>query len=110
LTSKALPYLIIGLGIVVRATQYFANRSLWLDEAFLALNIVQRSFTELWRPLSHDQVAPLGFLMAEKLAIVCLGNHAYALRFFPFLAGIAAVPLFFAVARCCNRSPIVLAT
>jgi hypothetical protein len=42
LTSKALPYLIIGLGIVVRATQYFANRSLWLDEAFLALKDCRR--------------------------------------------------------------------
>ena len=42
-----LPYTIIGFGIFVRLVQYLFNRSLWHDEAALALNIVNRSYLEL---------------------------------------------------------------
>ena len=38
---------IIALGVVLRLAQYLSNRVLWLDEARLALNIVNRSVTEL---------------------------------------------------------------
>jgi uncharacterized membrane protein len=99
--SKTLPWLIIGLGITLRAAQYLANRSLWFDESILALNILQRSFAQLLSPLNDEQVAPIGFLMAEKLAIVYLGNSEYALRLFPLLAGIVALPLFYMMARSC---------
>jgi hypothetical protein len=60
-----LPWLIIGLGIVLRLTQYVFNRSLWYDEANLALNIIDRSVLELFQPLDHDQGAPIGFLLLE---------------------------------------------
>ena len=38
-----IPILIL-FGLVLRLRQYIAWRSLWLDEAMLALNIIQRDF------------------------------------------------------------------
>ena len=86
-------------GAGVRLLNYWANRSLWHDEACLALNIVGRSFRGLLQPLDYIQAAPVGFLMLEKLSAITLGGSEYALRLWPLLAGIASLPLFFAVAR-----------
>ena len=65
----------------------------------LALNIVNRSFSELFQPLSYDQGAPIGFLLIEKLAIQAFGNYEYVLRLFPLLSGIASLVLFYYVAK-----------
>jgi hypothetical protein len=88
--------LVLGVGLRLRA--YLANRSLWLDESFLALNIVNRSFDELWRPLDYGQAAPLGFLFVERLAVDLLGTSEYALRLFPLLCGIGSVLIFWRLA------------
>lgn len=87
--------LLIGFGIVLRSTQYLFNRSLWLDEAALALNIINRQFSDLIRPLTGAQNAPVGFLFLVKLATTFFGNGEYALRIFPFIAGIVSIFLFF---------------
>ncbi len=97
--SRAFLWLLIGLGVVLRLVQYLSNRSLWMDESFLALNIVGRSFRELLLPLDYGQGAPVGFLLAEKLALQVLGNSEYTLRLIPLLAGIVAEVLFLIVAR-----------
>src|SRR5438093_1878315 len=86
--SPLLPWLIIGFGITVRCVQYIANRSLWLDESLLALNIVHRTFLQLLQPLDYEQGAPVGFLMIEKASVQIFGNNEYALRLFTFLFGI----------------------
>ncbi len=91
--------LIISFGVLVRVIQYASNRSLWADEATLALNIVNRSLWQLFQPLDYDQGAPVGFLVIEKLAIQTFGNSEYALRLFPLLCGIAALFLFYALAK-----------
>ncbi len=95
---KRVALVIILFGIVLRLGQYVANRSLWLDEANLALNIVNRSFVELTLPLSGDQGAPLGFLFIQKMVIEVLGNRDYILRLFPLAAGIIAMLLIYKVA------------
>ena len=51
----------IAWGIVLRLVPYLVNRSLWLDESMLALNIIHRSFAGLWAPLDFNQGAPLDF-------------------------------------------------
>lgn len=99
-----LPYTIIGFGIFVRLVQYLFNRSLWHDEAALALNIVNRSYLELLQPLDYNQGAPIGFLMVEKLATQVFGNNEYALRLFPFLAAIASLFIFYKLAQKCLQS------
>lgn len=82
-----------------RVYYYALNRSLWLDEAYLALNINGRSFRGLLQPLDHNQAAPLGFLLLEKLAVTVFGRGEYALRLVPLLAGVVALPLFHRAAR-----------
>jgi Dolichyl-phosphate-mannose-protein mannosyltransferase len=92
-------WLIIVVGALLRLTQYLSNRSLWLDEANLALNIVNRSFLQLLKPLDNNQGAPIGFLMLERSAVQLFGPGEYALRLFPFLCGLISLLLFHRLAR-----------
>jgi hypothetical protein len=98
--SKALVWMTIGLGILLRVAQYLANRSLWVDEAFVALDVVQLSIPEfLQATLRTGVTAPLGFLVLVELAVQALGPSEYVLRLFPLVCGIASLPLFYWVAR-----------
>jgi hypothetical protein len=100
-TTSVTPIIILGIvgfGIILRIAQYAANGSLWLDEALLALNIVDRSFIELMQPLNYNQGAPIGFLFIEKFAIQILGNTDYVFRLFPFVAGIASLLVMYKIA------------
>ena len=94
-----LSWIIISFGILVRLIQYISNRSLWADEAVLALNIVNRSYSELTQPLDYDQVAPIGFLWIEKFLVNLLGDNEYALRLFPLIVGIFSLFIFAIIAR-----------
>jgi uncharacterized membrane protein len=89
----------IVLGAAVRIVQYAANRSLWLDESALALNIIDRSAGALLGPLALAQAAPPGFLLAEKGLTHLFGKGELALRLFPLLASLAALVLFALLAR-----------
>jgi hypothetical protein len=73
---------LVFAGFALRLRQYLVNRSLWLDEAMLANNILGRDFAGLFCPLDNDQ-----------------GDSGFALRLFPFLAGCAALVLMFLLAR-----------
>lgn len=100
------------LGVLVRIIQYLSNRSLWFDEANLALNIVHRSYGELIQALDYNQAAPLGFLWLEKLATQVFGNNEYALRLLPTVAGIVALVIYYFLAsRYCSKlaAPIAIA-
>lgn len=83
------------LGFLLRLRQYLTGRSLWSDEAMLALNIVNRNVIGLFKPLDYDQGAPIGFLLVEKLFSSLFGRNEYALRFFPFVVGTAVMWLFY---------------
>jgi 4-amino-4-deoxy-L-arabinose transferase-like glycosyltransferase len=72
---------------------------LWLDESFLALNIINRPFAELRHSLEYGQAAPIGFLYAERLVVELLGTSEYALRLLPLLCGIASVFIFWRIAH-----------
>ena len=91
------PVVILGLGL--RLAQYATGRSLWLDEALLALNIIHRPIGGLFKTLDYHQGAPLGFLLLEKLATKLAGNGEFALRAFPFVFGILGLFFFSRVAK-----------
>lgn len=89
----------VALGCLLRLAQYLLDRSLWMDEAYLSLNILHRSFAGLCRALDYHQGAPIGFLLLEKSAVHLWGGGEYVLRLLPLLAGIASVVLFYWLAR-----------
>lgn len=86
-------------GAALRVWQYAANPSIWVDEAAIARNVLDRRAWELFSPLNYGQVAPPGFLLGIKLSATVLGPSEYALRLVPFVCGITSLWLLFIVAR-----------
>ena len=96
-----LPWIIIAFGFMVRLDQYLFNTSLWLDEAFFAVNVVDRTFLELFKPpLEYSSyIIPPGFMVMAKLSITLFGNSDLILRLFPFLCSIVSLILFYKLAK-----------
>ncbi len=83
------------LGLLLRARHFLAGRSLWYDEAMLALNVRDLSFGALTQqPLPYEQGAPIGFLFFLKATVLLFGDSEYSFRLFSFLAGSAALLIF----------------
>jgi hypothetical protein len=99
LLSDVAWWAVILAGFVLRLRQYLADLSLWIDEANLARNIVDRSFFGLARPLDFEQGAPLGFLFVEKTVLLILGNQDYILRLFPLFSGLLSLYLLYCISR-----------
>lgn len=92
---------LLVLGVACRLLVYLLSFPIWRDEAALALNFVSRDFRGLLDELDNFQVAPLLFLWIEKAAYQLAGASVPLLRLMPFLAGVAALVLFWRLARLC---------
>ena len=90
-------FLIFGVGL--RVFRYALGLPLWVDEGFLGVNILDRGFRGLLQPMEYIQVAPLGFLWAERAMYQLFGMSEYIMRLIPTLAGIAGLILFVVWAR-----------
>lgn len=102
--EKTLAAILIAIGILLRLQHYFENRSFWLDEAYMALDITVRSFQQILSGVvfSPDLPAPpVGFALIEKFFIETFGNNEYILRLFPLAAGIVSLPLFYLFLKQC---------
>lgn len=101
--DRALTWLSVALlaaGIALRLWQYLGASALWTDEATVANNIVGRSFAQLLvSPLAHNQAAPVGFLMIEKLAVTIFGANELALRAYPLGCSVLALALVWRIAK-----------
>lgn len=86
--------LVLAAGVVWRVVRYALVFPMWGDEAFVAVNVVTRGFSEYAGRLDHDMVAPIGFLLGERAVGQSIGFGEAALRLLPFLAGLAALFLF----------------
>ena len=107
---SGLPWVVIVLGVVLRCIQFLHNRSLFIDEVFVATNIAEKSFGELLRPLLFDQRAPAGFLWGVKSTCIVFGQSDLAIRLLPLLAGIVSLLVFYEVARrYLSRGAVMLA-
>src|SRR3712207_5804038 len=80
---------VAAAGAALRLWQYAADTSLWTDELALAKGILALDLRALFpTPLPYNQVAPRGFLLAQKLVVTALGPSDYALRLFPLACGL----------------------
>lgn len=84
----------LAMGILLRLWYFLDARSLFIDEANLALNISGLPYSHFFRPLLHDQYAPPLFMVISKGAVQLLGNHEWALRLWPLAGGILALLAF----------------
>ncbi|HXE56287.1 MAG TPA: glycosyltransferase family 39 protein, partial [Tepidisphaeraceae bacterium] len=96
------PWLWIALtlaGIGCRVVQYAWDRSFWVDEASLVLNIRERTASMLMGALDFNQAAPPLFLLIERGLYRVFGGSELSLRLFPLVSGCVSVILFAALAR-----------
>ena len=70
-------YILLFLGFVIIVREYIGGRSLWVDEAMLALNM-NRSFSELLKPLYYNQTSPILFLFAARFFTLIFGISDYS--------------------------------
>ncbi|MDZ7722083.1 MAG: hypothetical protein U5R06_04455 [candidate division KSB1 bacterium] len=87
--DKPNPYIILQVfiilwGLYIRTRQYLWNRSLWLDEACVAWNILKHSYSGLTGPLEYGQAVPLFFLYTTKLFAELFGYSDFIYRLLPF--------------------------
>lgn len=99
-------YSLIIFGIAICFTQYFYNRSLWLDEAFIANNIMSRNFLDLLFPLDYGQVAPVLFLLFTKLFSLIIPNSELGLRVFPLLSYLFSIIIFYKICKLLFKNKI----
>ncbi|HEX8556591.1 MAG TPA: hypothetical protein VF668_00585 [Pyrinomonadaceae bacterium] len=93
-TRPALLVIVVA-GAALRLWQYSADTSLWIDEIALARSLLSMNLRSLLTsPLLHNQVAPPGFLLVQKLAVTALGPSDYALRLFPLACSLASLIAF----------------
>lgn len=86
-------------GTILALFQYGFNRSLWLDEAFLAINIITKSTHELSQTLEYNTAAPFFYSLLLKLFGSILGYQDYVLRLPSFLAYLLGIYMLLTLAR-----------
>ena len=70
----------VAVALALRLAVYLADRSLFIDEAFIALNVSRRSATGLTGVLSWNSAAPIGFLEIEKGLTALFGESEHVLQ------------------------------
>ena len=65
---------IVVFGILLPSIQYFYNRSLWVDEAVLVLDIINTDSLDLLKPLKSGAVGTILFLFTCFFTIVFHDN------------------------------------
>lgn len=93
---------LFGLAAALRVQQWVFARSFWADEAKLALNIRDHTFSQLISSLDSNQGAPIGFLWLQKAIVSIFSDHEMVFRFLPLLIGILSVWVFTRLAFACS--------
>ena len=91
--------MLLGLGLLLRLVVYGQNRSLRIDEANLALNIIERNGLEFFQSLDYKQYCPPLQQLFFKTAVNLGGINEWALKILPLLSGIAALLLLYLLAK-----------
>nr|CAI78519.1 hypothetical protein [uncultured bacterium] len=89
---------LIAAGVIVRLKHFLENRSLWMDEAHVAVQILGKSFKEI---LSLEYVfsdtarIPVLFQLVTKLLVEGFGAHDIVFRALPFLSALLGLFLYY---------------
>jgi hypothetical protein len=79
---------ILALFVIgVQVYRWTGAEPLWIDEEAIALTVREHSFSQLAGPVWLATSAPLGWLMAERAAILAGGTGEIVLRFIPMCFG-----------------------
>jgi hypothetical protein len=97
--NNVLIKLLLLSGALLAFIQFFSGRSIWRDEAVLALNIINRSSVELLRPLDKLQVAPILYLQIQKLFSEVMPYSDLAFRIFPMLCFLLVLFFFYRILK-----------
>ena len=99
-TLGTLTWIAVALGTALRGIAYVRRDILWLDEAAIARNLVERSLADLLLvPLDYGQAAPKGYLLLHWVVMQVVGTSDLAFRLVPFASSIASLLLFQRLAR-----------
>ncbi len=105
-----LGWLLLFAGLLVRVERYLLQFPIWNDEAFVALNCVERDYAGLTEHLQFGQVVPILFLWGEHTVWRLLGPSECAMRLLPLLLGGAGLCLVWWLARRTSGSLVALLT
>lgn len=101
---------LLVVGVVLRVVAYLWNREYWLDECSLLGNIEGKAPFDFSVHFAGDQLAPVGFVIIQRIVVNLLGSSGYVTRLLPLLCGIGALWLFRALAlRWFSRSAALVA-
>jgi hypothetical protein len=89
----------LALGMFIRCAVYLGNRAFWMDEGSLWGNIEGKAILNFNKPLTSDQLAPIGFLIAQRALATAFGPSRYVARLIPLASGLAALVMFAWLAR-----------
>ena len=86
----------IVIGIILHIIPYLYNRSLWVDEAYLASSICTRSLGNLVSsPLDWGQSSSIGYLYIVKIFTMCFGTSEAILRIWSLITAIGCIALIY---------------
>ncbi len=85
--------------MVLRLVVYSQNRSLIIDEANLARNIVEKDYSEFFAPLDYEQYAPPLFSVVSKISVDFFGVNELALKLTALLGGCLSLILLYFISR-----------
>jgi hypothetical protein len=91
--------LTIALGLALRLYHYLRDPAMWHDEAALVLNVLHKSYPDIWGPRLYAETGPPLFLWAEKAVVDVLGDGTFALRLMPFVASCLALLVVYRLGR-----------
>lgn len=91
--------ILFALGIALRVRQYAACTSYWYDEAYLLLNVFDKSFVDLLGPLRENQAAPPLFLWLLRGLYQLVGGSEWWMRLPALVASIAGLFVMVPLAR-----------
>ena len=91
--------LAVLVGVAWRTARLLLQFPIWGDESFVVVNFLDTTYADLIGPLRVGQICPLTFLWAELAMFQIFGPSELVLRLLPYLAGLAALVLFWPLCR-----------